>query len=704
MTAPHGREPARPAAAPFERFARQHRDAEPRFDETARGVEGAWRMTDARHRTAMARVESLDDWYAESIRITLAVRTRSHDEPPTNCVRSKLRRARFVQCVYPPNESAAMNEQPVCAAVLADRYAQPGETTRAAVFRRVAHALALAEPMMTRTHMEQRFYRNMQRGAIGAGRIMANAGAGADGTMVNCFVHPVAMPDRTSVAGVQTALAHALDVARITLSMGGGVGYDFSPIPPAAGYERHCIGAPGVCTAIDRFDAMCRALPFSGPRRGAQMAVLHCDHPDIGAFVEAKRGRRRWQTFNLSVGVTDAFMEAVAHDLPWMLRHRVPPGSPSGEQRALPDGSWAYATLPARALWHAIVNEARDSSETGLLILDTINGANPLRAHERIDATNPCGEQPLPAYGSCVLGPINLSRLVRHPFGVDGEPHFDFAGLADAVRVQVRMLDDVLDQTAWPLAAQACEAHAKRRIGVGVTGLADALAMMRLRYDGAGARVVAREIALTMRQHALSASACLAAERGAFPEFDPADYLDGAPLRAPLPMPVREAIARHGLRNSHLLSFAPAGSVSLAFGDNCSNGIEPAVDWVQRRHVRTSDDRVHVFRAENHAYRLFRQLHGDYAALPGYFVKASDIAPADHVAMLAALQPCVDAAISKTVMIDRHCPLSQVDTLFFAAWRERLKGITIFRPDPSLDAVVVGDASAHTETMACVAC
>ncbi|MGU7784597.1 adenosylcobalamin-dependent ribonucleoside-diphosphate reductase [Burkholderia sp. PU8-34] len=594
-----------------------------------------------------------------------------------------------------------MDEQPVCAAVLADRYARGGETTRTAVFRRVAHALALAEPMTSRARVEQQFYRNMQRGAIGAGRIMANAGAGPDGTMVNCFVHPVAMPDDASVMAVHAALARALDEARITLLMGGGVGYDFSSLPPAAAYERRGPDTPDVCAAIDRFDLLCRALPYQGPRHGAQMAVLRCDHPDIVAFVGAKRGRRCWPTFNLSVGVTDAFMEAVADNLPWILRHRVPPCAPSCTQTVLPDGNWVYATLPARALWRVIVNEARDSSEPGLLFLDTIGAADSLRARERIDATNPCGEQPLPAYGSCVLGPIDLSRLVRHPFGIDGEPHFDFATLADEARVLVRMLDNVIDLTVWPLAAHAREAHEKRRIGIGVTGLADALAMLRLRYDSGAARMVAREIALTMRQHAFSASASLAAERGVFPAYDPADYLDSTAHRAPLPLAVRQAIARHGLRNSHLLSFAPAGSVSLAFGDNCSHGIEPAIDWVQRRHVRTGDNHVHAIRAENHAYRLFRQLHGDHAPLPDYFVKAGDIDPADHVSMLAALQPCVDAAISKTVNVDRRCSLAQVDALFFAAWRERLKGITIFRPDPSFASVIVGGIAGQTETHAC---
>ncbi|KWD74131.1 adenosylcobalamin-dependent ribonucleoside-diphosphate reductase [Burkholderia ubonensis] len=594
-----------------------------------------------------------------------------------------------------------MDEQPLSAAVLADRYARAGETTRAAIFRRVAHALALAEPMASRARVEQLFYRNMQRGAIGAGRIMANAGTGAEGTMVNCFVHPVAMPGVASLAAVHAALAQALDEARITLLMGGGVGYDFSPLPPATAYERRGADTPDVCAAIDRFDIVCRALPYAGPRRGAQMAVLRCDHPDIIEFVEAKHGRRRWPTFSLAVGVTDAFMEAVAGNLPWTLRHRVPPCSPDCTQTALPDGSWTYATVPARALWHVIVNEARDSSEPRLLFLDTIDAADSLRAREHIDATDPCSEQPLPAYGSSVLGPIDLSRFVRHPFGVDGKPQFDFVAFADAVRVQVRMLDNAIDLTVWPLAAHAREAHEKRRIGVGVTGLADALTMLRLRYDCGAARMVAREIALTMRHHAFSASASLAAERGVFPAYDAADYLDGAAHRAPLPVTVRETIARHGLRNSHLMSFAPAGSVSVAFGDNCSHGVEPAIDWVERREVRTGDNHLHAIRAENHAYRLFRQLHGEHASLPDYFVKAADIAPADHVSMLAALQPCVDAAISKTVNVDRRCSLAQIDALFFAAWRERLKSIRIFRPDPTFPSVFPGGAFGQMDAHPC---
>ncbi|WP_321820182.1 MULTISPECIES: adenosylcobalamin-dependent ribonucleoside-diphosphate reductase [unclassified Burkholderia] len=598
-----------------------------------------------------------------------------------------------------------MDEQPLCSTVFAERYAQPGDTSRAAVFHRVARALSLAEPAERRAQAERTFFLNLQRGAIGAGRILANAGADHGGTMVNCFVHPLAIPADAPVHALDTALAHALDDARVTLLMGGGIGYDFSPVPPADAYERRLSSGRGACAALDRFDAMCRALPFTGPRRGAQMGVLRCDHPDLVAFVAAKRGRTRWPTFNLSVGVTNAFMEAVRHDLPWALFHHAPPACTSGASPRLPDGRYLYTTVPARTLWHAIVTAARDSAEPGLLFLDTIRAANPLREHERIDATNPCGEQPLPPYGSCVLGPIDLSRFVLHPFGVDGEPRFDFATFADAVRIQVRMLDNVLDLTAWPLAAHEHEARRTRRIGVGVTGLGDALTMLRLRYDRAEARALARRIALAMREHAFAASAALAAERGVFPAYDPAAYLSGPAYRTLLPLKVHHAIARHGLRNSHLLSFAPAGSVSLAFCDNCSNGIEPAVGWTQRRMVRTADGRVRPFRAENHAYRLFRALHGDNVRLPGYFVTAADIAPADHVAMLAALQPCVDAGISKTVTMPGQCSLAAVDALFFQAWREGLKGITIFRPDPRLASVVTDDAShARRGGPVCIGC
>lgn len=588
------------------------------------------------------------------------------------------------------------DELRISESVLADRYLAPGETTRRQAFKRVARALAAIEPPARRTHVARLFYANMLHGAIGAGRIMANAGTSHRATMVNCFVHPVG--STTDQAGVASAaqIEAALAAARATLAMGGGVGYDFSPVAPADACARtEAIFPQGVCACIDRFDEACRALAFHGARRGAQMAALRCDHPDLLDFAAAKRGRRRWTTFNVSVAISNAFMRAVESDSVWKLRHRATPSAArlaAGAYR-VSDGNWCYAEIPARRLWQTIVECASHSAEPGLLFIDTINAANDLSSIETIAATNPCGEQPLPPWGSCVLGPIDVSRLVRHPFGVGGSPAFDFTRLRRCVSVHVRLLDNVLDLTQWPLAEQEGEAHAKRRIGVGITGLADALTMMRLPYHAPDARLLAASIAQCMRDHAYSSSAALAAERGPYPLFDRQRCLASGRFASRLPQPVRDAIACHGLRNSHLLSFAPAGSVSLAFADNCSSGIEPAYDWVYGRNVRIGNDAPCVYHVENHAYRLFRELHGN-APLPAYFVRASEVSPSDHIAMLAALQPFVDAAISKTVTVSSGATAGEIDALFFDAWRAGLKGITVFRPDETLDAVLVGDTTA----------
>lgn len=597
---------------------------------------------------------------------------------------------------------------PLSQLVLADRYLAAGETTRNHVFKRVARALAAAESPPRRTAIARLFYANMLDGAIGAGRIMANAGTGHDATMINCFVHPIGSPATGSGLVTAAQLECALAAARVTLVMGGGVGYDFSPVSPAvSGAEQGANDARDVSFWIDRFDDACRALRFKGARRGAQMAVLRCDHPDLVTFVQAKRGRRRWTTFNTSVGVTDAFMRAVEDDGLWRLRHRATPNPAqlaAGAYR-LPEGDWCYATLPARELWRTIAECARDSAEPGLLFVDAINSANDLGSIETIAATNPCGEQPLPPWGSCVLGPIDLSRFVRHPFGAGGSPQFDFAKLGHCVRVQVRMLDNVLEMTRWPLAEHEREARTKRRIGVGVTALADALAMMRLAYGSADARSLASAIVRCMRDNAYAASSALAEERGPYPAFDADRILAPGRFAARLPEFVREAIAAHGLRNSHLLSLAPAGSVSLAFAGNCSSGIEPVFDWVHRRSVRIGGDEPRAYRVENRAYRLFRELHGSRASLPAYFVRAGELAPSDHVAMLHALQPFVDAAISKTVIVPSAIAPSEIEALFFQAWRAGLKGITVFRPDKALDTVLMSGPARRTERNApCLGC
>ncbi|MDE2203565.1 MAG: adenosylcobalamin-dependent ribonucleoside-diphosphate reductase [Burkholderiaceae bacterium] len=586
-----------------------------------------------------------------------------------------------------PTEPEALS--PVCAAVLADRYLGPKETTRDQVFRRVAQALAAAEVPERRAHVASLFYGNMLLGAIGAGRIMANAGLARHATMVNCFVHPIVAPDApvASLADIERALHQA----QATLRMGGGVGYDFSSVAPVDARCARPNGATGgVCAVIDRFDQACRSLPLGDTRGGAQMAVLRCDHPDLGAFVAAKRGRKRWTTFNVSVAVTDAFMQAVADDAPWPLLHRAEPNAPlraAGAYR-LDNGSWCYATPPARHLWGLIVEGAHDSAEPGLLFIDTINAANDLADIETIAATNPCGEQPLPPWGSCVLGPIDLSRWVQWPFGVGGQPMFDFVGLGRAVQIQVRMLDNAIDITRWPQDEHMREARAKRRIGVGVTGLADALTMLCLPYDAPEARNMAAQIARCLRDNAYAASTALARERGPYPLFRAERSLAPGHFAAALPRAVRESIARHGLRNSHLLSLAPTGSVSLAFGDNCSSGVEPAFDWAYQRRVRIQHGPPQLYRIENRASRHFRALHGNHAALPGYFVKASQVSGLDHLRMVATLQPFIDASISKTVLISGGVSRAEVDALLFHAWRLRLKGITVFRPDAAADDVL----------------
>ena len=585
--------------------------------------------------------------------------------------------------------------QSLCAQVLADRYAAAGERTASHVYARVARALAQAELPAQQARVAQQFLRNMENGAIGAGRIMANAGTTACATMVNCFVQPL--------GGSHPALSFeaGLEQACTALAMGGGVGYDFSALAPAAARARFGAAAPTVCDAIDRYDRACAGLAFQGSRRGAQMAVLACAHPDILEFISAKHGRRRWRTFNVSVAVSDAFLDAVRRDAAWPLVHAAPPGRRAIDRGAyrLEDGRWVYRCVSARSLWQAIAREAVHSSEPGLLYIDTINRGNNLHALETIRATNPCGEQPLPDYGSCVLGPIDLTRLVRHPFGLGGPARLDMAKLASMVRTQVRMLDNVIELTRWPLPAQRAQAHAKRRIGVGITGLADMLAMLQLRYDSEAGRQAAAAAARCIRDNAYAASAALAGERQPFPLYRPADYLTAGAVGHALPPAVRDAIRRHGLRNSHLVSFAPTGSVSLAFADNCSTGIEPAYDWTYRRRVVLRGAPVDM-PVENHAWRLWRRWRAA-APLPHYFRTAAQIAPEDHVAMLAALQPYVDAAISKTVPVPADCGVERAQALFMSAWRLGLKGLTLFRPDRSLD-TVLGPAGAQPK--ACDAC
>lgn len=594
--------------------------------------------------------------------------------------------------------------QPISHDVLREKYLKPGESGVEDLFRRVARALASVEPEAGRAACEALFLENLHAGAIGAGRIMSAAGTTIQATLINCFVQPVGDciqgVDDEGYPGIYEALREAAE----TMRRGGGVGYDFSRIRPrGAEVKATASMASGPCSYINVFDQSCSTVESAGARRGAQMGVLRMDHPDVMDFITAKRTPGRWNNFNVSVGVPDAFMQALADDQPWELVHRAKPGAALLAQGAFQraDGLWVYQTMAARELWDTVMRSAFDFAEPGILFLDHINQDNNLRYCEAIAATNPCGEQPLPPYGCCDLGPVILTRFVRHPFGFQGEPTFDFDAFGRSVATQVRALDNVLDVTFWPLPQQQAEAAAKRRIGVGFTGMGNALAMLCLRYDAPQGRAMAARIAVHMRDTAYAASVALAQEKGPFPKFDADGYLAAGTFASRLPDALQQAIRAHGIRNSHLLSIAPTGTVSLAFADNASNGIEPAFSWVYRRKKRESDGSTTEYAVEDHAWRLYRELGGDVNALPDYFVSALDMSAANHIAMMEAVQPYVDTAISKTVNVPADCPYDDFKGLYQQAWQAGLKGLATYRPNSILGAVLeTGTATASNASPA----
>ncbi|MDB5883443.1 MAG: putative ribonucleotide reductase, partial [Ramlibacter sp.] len=585
----------------------------------------------------------------------------------------------------------ALTVQAISLDVLREKYLKPGEQTELELLQRVARALASVEVEEERALWEGRFLTNLQAGAIGAGRIMSAAGTALQATLINCFVQPVGDciqgDDEQGYPGIYEALREAAE----TMRRGGGVGYDFSRIRPrGAAVSATASIASGPCSYIDVFDHSCATVESAGARRGAQMGVLRIDHPDVTEFITAKRKPGRWNNFNVSVAVSDAFMKALDAGDPWPLVHRAKPGPGLLAQGAFQrdDAMWVYRTLPAAELWDTVMRSAYDFAEPGILFIDTIHRDNNLRWCEEIAATNPCGEQPLPPYGCCDLGPVILPRFVRHPFGFGSTAEFDFDAFAKSVALQVRALDNVLDLTHWPLVQQLEQANAKRRIGVGFTGLGNALAMLCLRYDEADGRAMAVRIARCMRDAAYAASVELAREKGAFPALDVNRYLEPGTFASRLDEPMKQAIRKYGIRNSHLLSIAPTGTVSLAFADNASNGIEPPFSWTYRRKKREADGSTSEYNVEDHAWRLYRSLGGDVAQLPPYFVSALEMSAGNHIAMMQAVQPFVDTAISKTVNVPAEYAYEDFKHLYHQAWRANLKGLATYRPNSILGSVL----------------
>ncbi|WP_373504159.1 adenosylcobalamin-dependent ribonucleoside-diphosphate reductase [Aestuariivirga sp.] len=536
-------------------------------------------------------------------------------------------------------------------------------------WRRVARAVASVEAGADQGRWTDAFYGILKDYRfLPAGRILAGAGTGRQVTLFNCFVMG-RIPD--SLDGIFTQLKEAA----LTMQQGGGIGHDFSTLRPHGSPVRGVgADASGPISFMDVWDAMCRTIMSAGTRRGAMMGTMRCDHPDIEAFISAKQTSSRLRNFNLSVLVTDRFMAAVR----------------AGEDWPLVFEGRTYQVVPAAKLWGQIMRSTYDYAEPGVIFIDRVNAENNLGYCESIFCTNPCGEQPLPPYGACLLGSVNLTRFVSQPF--TAKATLDGDGLASVVATAVHFMDNVIDVSNYPLPQQREEAFAKRRIGLGVTGLADALAMCGLIYGTKEAAAAAGSWMALIERAAYLASVGLAQERGAFPLFDAKAYgVQGHASR--LDPDVRDAILENGIRNGLLTSIAPTGTISLLAG-NVSSGVEPIFSLRYERKLLQADGTHRIEKVTDFAASLWWEMHGDDAPLPEAVVTAETLTPEAHLVMQAALQRHVDSSISKTINVPVSISFEDFKTVYEKAFDLGLKGCTTFRPNAITGSVLssgVGD-------------
>ena len=576
------------------------------------------------------------------------------------------------------------------------RYREPNgvvvDVTVEDTWRRVAHALASVE-RRDNDVWERRFY-DILAGFhfLPGGRILAGTGTSHRVTLFNCFVMGVV---EDSLDGIFDALKEGA----LTMQQGGGVGYDFSTLRPS-GEPAHGVGATasGPVSFMHIWDSMCATLLSTGARRGAMMATLRCDHPDIEIFIAAKRDPGVLRHFNLSVLVTDDFMRAVRADAEWLLVFPLAENeTASGE---VVERLWSGSSAPrrcrvlrrvrAQALWYGIMRATYEYAEPGVIFVDRVNRMNNLWYCEQISATNPCGEIPLPYYGACNLGAINLTQFVRSPFTPSAV--LDLDGVTATAAIAVRLLDNVYDLSHFPLLKQAETARASRRIGLGLTGLADALAMLGIRYGSAESFELGGKIMREICHSAYRVSIGLAREKGEFPAYDANHYLSGEFIQS-LPSDIVAEIGRYGIRNSHLTAIAPTGTVSL-LANNISSGLEPIFDFEYTRRIREADGGFSEARVSDFAYRLFRMRNGEHAMLPSAFVRAGEIQPEAHLEMQAALQQHVDNSISKTINVPRDYGFDAFRSIYERAYDKGLKGCTTFRPNPVTGQVLLADGGA----------
>jgi len=558
------------------------------------------------------------------------------------------------------------------------------DATIADTWRRIAHALAAADS--DKEVWQGRFYDILQAFKfLPGGRIQAGAGTSHKVTLFNCFV-------MGAIADSMDGIFDALKEGALTLQQGGGVGYDFSTLRPR-GAQAYGVGsvASGPVSFMRIWDSMCATILSTGARRGAMMGTLRCDHPDIEEFISAKLDSNQLRHFNISVLVSDDFMTAVSNDADWPLLF--PADVRGGGELLL--RSWPGHAVPvqckihkrvsARGLWEKIMRATYACAEPGVLFIDRINRLNNLYYCEQISATNPCAEVPLPPYGACNLGSINLTQFIREPF--TGQAHLDLEAVGETARAAVRLLDNVIDVSLFPLPSQAAQAKGSRRIGLGFTGLADALLMLNSRYGSDESLQIARTVMQTICHAAYRASIELAREKGSFPLFDKEKYLAGEFVRT-LPAEIRDGIAQYGIRNSHLTAIAPTGTISL-LANNISSGLEPVFDSEFTRRILEPDGCYAQYQVIDYAVARWRAT-GNADSLPPSFVDARHLAPAAHLAMQAAIQPYVDQAISKTINVPENFEFAAFRDLYQLAYDQGLKGCTTFRPNPVTGEVLRG--------------